>query len=197
MAYLDILKMTGPSAQEIRAKEAAREKKIKEGAKEEIADNQARIAELKANPGSTYRQVPEMREDWEELREAKEAFQCSVQGVAESFMVNAEDESEAVKNYTQLVFRLQQLQKHCARVLKTLDECNQSVGGPEQGKSIDMKEDYFKKIMEWIPGAISKTQEKIQDELNHNSSLIAEYIEFTGITPAPDGIKEIAKTISK
>lgn len=209
--YLDLLKSVGPTPEELAKKQremqAAKEKEIKEGAKQEIAQAQERIQELRTNPNSTYNRPwdPEDCEDhiqkYEEVQDPKEEFQCMVHSVAEILMKNAEDESEAVRGYTDQIHRLQKLKKCCVKAIKHFSKKLMASEGPESrpGKKspaeIQSMVDYHQKVHDWTVTEITKTQEKISDELAHNSALIAEYIEFTGIKLAPDDAKEAAKVI--
>lgn len=82
---------------------------------------------------------------------------CAFMRLAKALQANAEKEAEAVKGYTE------QLEAILA------------------AQELADEEDrvFLSKLYE-------ETQEKISDELNHNQSLLNEYVEFTGIPVAEE-----------
>lgn len=217
-SYLDLLIKVGPTPQELAEKQkqmekiaAEKEKAIKEGAKEEIAHAQGRIKELREDPSKTYNRPydPEFNQDccgehvqkFKKVKDPKEEFRCAVNDLAMQIMENAEDESEAIKGYTDQINKTHVLQFLCVDAIEHLTKKLAIPEGPElkphkaTPTEIQAKLDYYQKIYDWTVKNIIATREKIQDELNHNSALLSEYIEFTGIKPNPDGIREVAKTI--
>lgn len=82
---------------------------------------------------------------------------CAFMRLAKALQANAEKEAEAVKGYTEQLEAI--LAAH-----ELADEEDR---------------DFLSKLYE-------ETQEKISDELNHNQSLLNEYVEFTGIPVAEE-----------
>lgn len=82
---------------------------------------------------------------------------CAFMRLAKALQANAEKEAEAVKGYTE------QLEA----ILATQELAD------EEDRA------FLSKLYE-------ETQEKISDELNHNQSLLNEYVEFTGIPVAEE-----------
>ena len=82
---------------------------------------------------------------------------CAFMRLAKALQANAEKEAEAVKGYTE------QLEAILA----------------DQELADEEDRDFLSKLYE-------ETQEKISDELNHNQSLLNEYVEFTGIPVAEE-----------
>lgn len=82
---------------------------------------------------------------------------CAFMRLAKALQANAEKEAEAVKGYTE------QLEAILAA----------------QELADEEDRDFLSKLYE-------ETQEKISDELNHNQSLLNEYVEFTGIPIAEE-----------
>lgn len=82
---------------------------------------------------------------------------CAFMRLAKALQANAEKEAEAVKGYTEQLEAIL-----AARELADEED-----------------RDFLSKLYE-------ETQEKISDELNHNQSLLNEYVEFTGIPVAEE-----------
>lgn len=82
---------------------------------------------------------------------------CAFMRLAKALQANAEKEAEAVKGYTE--------QLEAILAAKELAD--------------EEDRDFLSKLYE-------ATQEKISDELNHNQSLLNEYVEFTGIPVAEE-----------
>lgn len=82
---------------------------------------------------------------------------CAFMRLAKALQANAEKEAEAVKGYTEQLEAILAAQELA-----------------------DEEDRYF------LSKLYEETQEKISDELNHNQSLLNEYVEFTGIPVAEE-----------
>lgn len=82
---------------------------------------------------------------------------CAFMRLAKALQANAEKEAEAVKGYTEQ--------------LEAILAAQELADEEDRG--------FLSKLYE-------ETQEKISDELNHNQSLLNEYVEFTGIPVAEE-----------
>lgn len=208
--YLDLLTQVGPSPEdlarkqkEMAAEQAAKEKAIREGAKEEINDLQGRVSELRKDPNKTYNKpydsddfcCEEHIQKFQEVWDMGDEYDCAVNEVALILMKNSEDEAEATQGYTKQMHNIKELLKVSLECIKHLTKKLNKPEGPENkpGKDeadIKARIEHYQKVADWCSRNAIATQEKIKDELNHNTLLLAEYIEFTGITPMPDGLKQ-------
>mgnify|MGYP001092895403 CR=1 FL=1 len=83
---------------------------------------------------------------------------CAFMRLAKALQANAEKEAEAVKGYTEQL---------------------EAILAAQELADEEDRDFFLSKLYE-------ATQEKISDELNHNQSLLNEYVEFTGIPVAEE-----------
>jgi len=214
--YLDLLKKVGPTQEDLAkqqkamaAEQKAKEAEIREGAKEEITRAQERIKELKEDPNKTYNRPwdPDEWRDCDDVQKFQEVwdmhdeYKCAIHEVAEIYPENAADESEAIKGYTDQIKRLQCLLDVSLKCIRHVNKKLLKPEGPEgkPGKDeadLRAKIEHYQKVVDWCGKEIAATQEKIRDELNHNTLLLAAFVEFSGITPMGDGMKPAVKTLA-